>query len=58
MPPLGGLRLFLLILDDEYRSRCTVDPLLKELRHNPLFWLLALMPVALVVAKLAPNPLR
>jgi Ca2+:H+ antiporter len=31
-----------------------VDPLLKELRHNPILWLLALVPVALVAAKLAP----
>jgi len=32
-----------------------VDPLLKELRHNPMFWLLALVPVALAAAKLAPK---
>jgi Ca2+:H+ antiporter len=32
-----------------------VDPLLKELRHNPILWLLALVPVALVTAKLAPT---
>jgi Ca2+:H+ antiporter len=32
-----------------------VDPLLKELRHNPILWLLALVPVALVAAKLAPT---
>jgi len=31
-----------------------VDPLLKELRHNPVLWLLALVPVALVAAKLVP----
>jgi Ca2+:H+ antiporter len=31
-----------------------VDPLLKEIRHNPMLWLLALVPVALVAAKLAP----
>jgi Ca2+:H+ antiporter len=31
-----------------------VNPLLKELRHNPLLWLLALVPVALVAARLAP----
>jgi Ca2+:H+ antiporter len=31
-----------------------VDPLLKELRHNPLLWLLALVPVALGTAKLVP----
>jgi Ca2+:H+ antiporter len=39
----------------EDRSRCNVDPLLKELRHNPILWLLGLVPVALVVAKLAPR---
>jgi Ca2+:H+ antiporter len=32
-----------------------VDPLLKELRHNPMLWLLALVPVALVAARLAPT---
>jgi Ca2+:H+ antiporter len=31
-----------------------VDPLLKELRHNPILWLLVLVPVALVAATLAP----
>jgi Ca2+:H+ antiporter len=31
-----------------------VDPLLKEFRHNPMLWLLALVPVALVAAKLIP----
>jgi Ca2+:H+ antiporter len=31
-----------------------VDPLLKEIRHNPMLWLLALVPVALVAAKLVP----
>src|SRR5437868_2001964 len=31
-----------------------MNPLLKELRHNPMLWLLALVPVALVAAKLAP----
>ena len=29
--------------------------LLKEIRHNPLLWLLALVPVALIAAKLAPE---
>jgi Ca2+:H+ antiporter len=42
-------------LRTENRSRCNVDPLLKELRHNPILWLLALVPVALVAAKLAPT---
>jgi Ca2+:H+ antiporter len=32
-----------------------VDPLLKEIRHNPLLWLLALVPVALIAAKLVPD---
>jgi Ca2+:H+ antiporter len=32
-----------------------VDPLLKEIRHNPLLWLLALVPVVLVAAKLVPT---
>ncbi len=31
-----------------------MDPLLKELRHNPILWLLAFVPVVLVAAKLAP----
>jgi len=32
-----------------------LGPLLKELRHNPMLWLLALVPVALVAARLAPT---
>ena len=32
-----------------------MTPLLKELRHNPMFWLLALVPVAIVAAKLVPT---
>jgi Ca2+:H+ antiporter len=39
----------------ESRNRWNVDPLLKEIRHNPMLWLLALVPVALVAAKLAPG---
>ena len=31
-----------------------MNPLLKEIRHNPMLWLLALVPVALVAAKVAP----
>jgi Ca2+:H+ antiporter len=31
-----------------------VLPLLKELRHNPILWLLALVPVVLAAAKIAP----
>ena len=29
--------------------------LLKGIRHNPILWLLALVPVALIAAKLAPE---
>jgi Ca2+:H+ antiporter len=32
-----------------------MNPLLKELRHNPMLWLLALVPVALVAARLNPG---
>jgi len=32
-----------------------MEPLLKEIRHNPMLWLLALVPVALVAAKLTPQ---
>ena len=32
-----------------------MDPLLKEIRHNPMLWLLALVPVALIAAKLVPQ---
>ena len=39
----------------ESRNRWNVDPLLKELRHNPMLWLLALVPVALIAAKLVPD---
>jgi Ca2+:H+ antiporter len=53
-PPQGELQFFLLILGDEYRSRCNVDLLLKEFRHNPILWLLALVPVALIAAKVFP----
>jgi hypothetical protein len=35
--------------------RWNVDPLFKELRHNPMLWLLALVPVALVAARLVPT---
>ena len=31
-----------------------MDTLPKEIRHNPMLWLLVLVPVALVAAKLAP----
>src|SRR5262249_39353457 len=36
------------------KSSWNVAPLLKEFRHNPMLWLLALVPVALVAAKLVP----
>jgi Ca2+:H+ antiporter len=36
------------------QSRWNVDPLLKELRHDPILWLLVLVPVALLAAKLFP----
>ena len=32
-----------------------MNPLLKEIRHNPLLWLLVLVPVALIAAKLVPD---
>ena len=32
-----------------------MNPLLREIRHNPMLWLLALVPVALIAAKLAPQ---
>ena len=32
-----------------------MNPLLKELRHNPILWLLALVPVVLIAAKLVPT---
>jgi len=32
-----------------------VNPLLKEIRHNPLLWLLAFVPVVFVVHKLKPE---
>jgi Ca2+:H+ antiporter len=33
----------------------TMSPLLKEIRHNPLLWLLAFVPVVLVAQKLKPE---
>src|SRR5688572_26659891 len=32
-----------------------MTPLLKEIRHNPLLWLLIFVPIALVAAKLKPD---
>src|SRR5690242_6788659 len=40
-----------MFLDVKSRSRWGVDPLLKELRHNPILWLLTLVPAALIAAK-------
>ena len=31
-----------------------MNPLLKELRHNPTLWLLAVVPVVLITAEVAP----
>src|SRR5690242_10010905 len=44
-----------MLLDPKTRSNWNLDPLLKELRHNPMLWLLALVPVALIAAKLVPG---
>src|SRR5262252_1045585 len=43
-----------MFLDVKSRSRWSVEPLIKEVRHNPMLWLLALVPVALAAAKLVP----
>ena len=43
-----------MLLDAKSRSSWNVDPLFKELRHNPILWLLTLVPVALIAAKLVP----
>src|SRR6201981_552945 len=42
-------------LDPQVRNRWNVDPLLKELRHNPMLWLLALVPVVLVAQVIKPE---
>src|SRR5690242_13963398 len=44
-----------MFLDVKSRSRWGVDPLLKELRHNPILWLLTLVPAALIAAKVVPE---
>ena len=31
-----------------------MNPLLKEIRHNPMLWLLAFVPVVLIAARIAP----
>jgi Ca2+:H+ antiporter len=33
----------------------TVDPLLREIRHTPLLWMLAFVPLVLVAARIAPE---
>ncbi len=35
-----------------------MNQLLKEIRHNPLLWLLAFVPVVFVAAKLQPEAQR
>ncbi len=37
------------------RSAEPVTPLFKEIRHNPLLWLLVFVPVVFVAAKLRPE---
>jgi Ca2+:H+ antiporter len=32
-----------------------MSPLLKEIRHNPILWLLGLVPIALIAARLLPG---
>jgi Ca2+:H+ antiporter len=43
-----------MLLDAKSRSSWNVDLLLKEFRHNPILWLLILVPVTLIAAKLVP----
>ena len=38
----------------ESRTKSNLEPLVDELRRNPLLWLLALVPVTLLAAKLVP----
>ena len=40
---------------DADTDQVDMNPLLKELRHNPMLWLLAFVPVALGAARLAPT---
>src|SRR5713101_152632 len=37
------------------RSGATMNPLLKEIRHNPLLWLLGFVPVLFAAQKLKPE---
>ena len=50
----NGSRLVGPIVDEE-RSDVTMATLLSELRHNPLLWLLVLVPVVFVAQSLAPE---
>ena len=42
-------------LGQPYQRPQTMNPLLKEIRHNPLLWLLAFVPVVLAAQKLKPE---
>jgi len=44
-----------MVLEAKGKSGWTLGPLVNDVRHNPLLWLLALVPVALVAAKLVPT---
>jgi len=44
-----------MVLEAKGKSGWNLGPLVNEVRHNPLLWLLALVPVALVAAKLVPT---
>src|SRR5690242_1096936 len=44
-----------MVLEGKSRNAWNVAPLIKELRHNRMLWLLALVPVTLVAAKLFPS---
>jgi Ca2+:H+ antiporter len=46
---------FLCYLETVAKARWNVEPLLKEIRHNPMLWLLVLVPVVLIAAKLDPT---
>jgi uncharacterized SAM-dependent methyltransferase len=40
---------------DANADRVDMNPLLKQIRHSPMLWLLAFVPVALGAARLAPT---
>src|SRR5262245_41491430 len=52
---INDRRAFLFANGLKNQNRWNVDPLLKELRYNPMLWLLALVPVALIAARLVPE---